>query len=423
MGGMGRSYSAHYPFGKEIGMKRIFSIILAVALVFTMCTGLVAYADQTENSITFTDVDANTTRGAAIYKMANAGILVGDGNGIFRPNDPITRGELTKIVNMIFGYTEKDTTTFTDVNDSHWYKDNVLIAQKAGYIKGYEDGTFRGDNYITREETCTILTRVADVPDLGYRPVISDEVSDWAKPYVERVVGSFFMTLEEGNKFRATENITRAEFCEAFAKFVVERPVITPDDKQEEDKKEDNKEEDKEDKKPSTGTGSGSGSGNTSKPIVINPMPEWESGNLGTDEPDDEEENNNGEVAGDGNAEQLPEDTDYADENAEIIGHLETVLEFLGNMDIGSADEDAIVSLVYDSISLVIDDASDDVLIDSDFVADRCMAEMDEVVSVYRGMSDDEKDTFKEKFTYGDGDDTIAFNTLMNLFSPLKELF
>ena len=401
-------------------MKRIICIILALTLLLSASLAVVVSADQaTENKITFTDVDANTTRGAAIYKMANAGILVGDGNGIFRPNDPITRGELTKIVNMIFGYTEKDTASFTDVNDSHWYKDNVLIAQKAGYIKGYEDGTFRGDNYITREETCTILTRVADVPDLGYHPVISDPVSDWALPYVEQVIGSFFMTLEEGNKFRATENITRAEFCEAFAKFVIEKPVVTPEDKQEEDKKEENKEEDK---KPGTGTSTGSKPGNTSKPIIINPMPEWESGNLGTDEPDDEEDNG-GEVAGDGNIGQLPEDTDYADENAETIAHLNTVLEFLGNMDIGSADEDTIVSLVYDSISLVIDDASDDVLIDSDFVAERCMAEMDEVVSVYRGMSDDEKDTFKEKFTYGDGDDTIAFNTLMNLFSPLKELF
>ena len=83
-------------------MKRIICIILALTLLLSACLAVVVSADQaTENKITFTDVDANTTRGAAIYKMANAGILVGDGNGIFRPNDPITRGELTKIVNMI----------------------------------------------------------------------------------------------------------------------------------------------------------------------------------------------------------------------------------------------------------------------------------------------------------------------------------
>ncbi len=409
MGGMGRSYSAHVQFEKEIGMKRILSYILVLALVFSMCTWLLVSADQTEteNKITFTDVDANTTRGAAIYKMANAGILLGDGDGTFRPNDPITRGELTKIVNMIFGYTEKDATTFKDVNDTHWYKEHVLIAQKAGYIKGYEDGTFRGENNITREETCTILTRVADVQDLGYHPVISDAVSDWAVPYVEKVIGSFFMTLEEGNKFRATENITRAEFCEAFAKFVVEKPVVTPDD----EKKEENKEDNKEDNKPNNNTGNNTGSNTgTSKPIIINPMPDWEKGDIGTDEPDEGEE-------------LPPEDTDYAEENAETIGHLNTVLEFLDNMDIGSADEDEIVNMVYDAICLVIDEATDDVLLDSDFVSDLCMAEMETVVGIYRGMAEDEQETFKEKFTYGDGDDTIAFNTLMTLFSPLKELF
>ena len=390
-------------------MKRIISIILTVALALAMCANLVVFAEETSaNKITFDDVDANTTRGAAIYKMANAGILLGDGDGTFRPNDPITRGELTKIVNMIFSYTEKDSATFTDVNDSHWYKENVLIAQKAGYIKGYEDGTFRGDNFISREETCTILTRVANVPDLGYHPVISDTVSDWAVPYVEQVIGSFFMTLEEGNKFRATENITRAEFCEAFAKFVVEKPVVTPDDKQEEDKKVENTEDKKdENKKPNNNTSS-----NTGTTIIINPMPDWEKGDV-VEEPDENEDL--GEIPGDG-------ETDYVAENAQTIDHLNTVLEFLADMDIGSADEDEIVGMVYDAIQLVIDESSDDVLIDSDFVADLCMAEMEAVVEIYRGMPEEEQETFKEKFTYGDGDDTIAFNTLMALFAPLKEL-
>ena len=411
MGGMGRSYSAHYPFEKEIGMKRILSFILVMVLTFTVCTSPVAFAEETatQNKITFTDVDANTTRGAAIYKMANAGIIVGDGDGTFRPNDPITRGELTKIVNMIFGYTEKDTSTFTDVNDTHWYKENVLIAQKAGYIKGYEDGTFRGENNITREETCAILTRVASVPDLGYHPVISDTVSDWAVPYVEQVIGSFFMTLEEGNTFRATQNITRAEFCEAFAKFVIEKPVEKPEDKKEEEPKQEDKKEEEE-KKPTTGT---SGSKEPSKPIIINPMPDWEKGD---DIEDPDEGEDEGEIPGD-------DIVDYVKENAETIAHLNTVLEFLANMDIGNADEDEIVGMVYDSIQLVIDESSDDELLDSDFVSDICMAEMETVVEIYRGMSEEEQETFKEKFTYGDGDDTIAFNTLMSLFAPLKELF
>ncbi len=214
--------------------SRSSAVIVAIALlIFTIfasvsATELSKGTTGAKTPIVFTDVDKTTTQGAAIYKLADAGILLGYGDGTFRPNAPITRAELSKIVNAIFGYFEKDTTGFSDVVKEDWYYDFVLIAKKAGYIVGYEDGTFRGQNMVTREQACAILCRTAGLFDLGIKTEVRDTVSEWAVSYVQAVLGNGFISLEAGNTLRATENITRAEFCTMFANFYTAPEVPTP---------------------------------------------------------------------------------------------------------------------------------------------------------------------------------------------------
>ncbi len=196
-------------------MKKLISILL----VAFMCASMLCVVAE-EPKKTFSDVDASTAIGKAIEVLATAGILSGDGDGNFRPNDGLSRAELCKIVNMIFKYTEKDTTGFSDVPAEAWYYDQVLIAKKAGYIKGYEDGTFRANNKVTREQACVILARVTGIKDNGVAVEIKDEVAAWALPSVKLVVAHELMALEEGNTFRATQNITRGEFSQTHATFV-----------------------------------------------------------------------------------------------------------------------------------------------------------------------------------------------------------
>ena len=199
-------------------MKRIISIILTICMLM----GLTGYimAEDTKTEISFTDVDKNSLTAEAIYKMANAGIIVGDGDGTFRPKDGITRAELARIINLISAYTEADEEAFADVKESDWFYKDVQIAKKQGYIVGFEDGTFRGNENVTRQQVCVILCKVAGLYDLGIPVEIADEVSEWARPYVEMAVVSSLITLEDGNKFRAKEDMTREEFCVPFSAFV-----------------------------------------------------------------------------------------------------------------------------------------------------------------------------------------------------------
>ena len=220
-------------------MKRILSIILALVLAFSLCANSVfadtvitaTNADKTssENKINFVDVDKNTATGQAIYKLVDAGIILGDGDGHFRPNDSIKRAELSKIVNMIFGYTEAATDGFADLKGNEWYYNQVLIAKKAGYIKGYDDNTFGGEKNVTREQACAILCRVAKLYELPIDIQITDHVSEWALKDVKTVIANGQMRLEEGNTFRATVDITRAEFCDAYANFVQPKVELVPE--------------------------------------------------------------------------------------------------------------------------------------------------------------------------------------------------
>lgn len=210
-------------------MKRLLSVILSLVLIVSVLAMAVGAEEvkliSAKPEIAFSDVDKDTTAGKAIYKLANAGILVGDGDGTFRPGAPIRRSELCKIVNTIFGYTEKDATGFSDVTPANWYYDHVLIAKKAGYIVGFDDGTFKGENYVTREQSCAILCRVANLVDIAPNVEIKDAVSEWAMPYVQKVLGNKLMSLEAGNTFRAQENIKRDEYSVVYANFVQEKPA------------------------------------------------------------------------------------------------------------------------------------------------------------------------------------------------------
>lgn len=108
----------------------------------------------------YTDVNAGDWFNNAISTLSNAGIVTGYNDGTFRPNQPITRGEMAKII-ANFANLSKGGKTFTDLS-GHWSKTYVELAAGNGWIAGYPDGSFRPDQKITRAETVTMINRVLE---------------------------------------------------------------------------------------------------------------------------------------------------------------------------------------------------------------------------------------------------------------------
>lgn len=199
-------------------MKKIISILTVIAMLMS-CVGIAA-ADSTA-SVTFSDVDAQTSTGAAIYKLAANGVVNGCGDGTFNPNGSLTRAELCKMVNLVFGYKDAAEENFSDVNANDWFYSYVAVAKKAGYIAGCGDGLFHGKDNLTREQVCVILARVAKLYDIPYTGTVADAVSPWAKDAVTKVLANRIMSVDANGNFRATQNITRGELAVVLSSFVL----------------------------------------------------------------------------------------------------------------------------------------------------------------------------------------------------------
>ena len=114
----------------------------------------------------FSDVAEDAWYADAVNMLASLDMIVGYEDGTFRPDAPITRAEFTAIAMRFADAVPEGENIFSDVHAGDWFYDVVVGSIQYGWIGGYEDGTFRPQNTITRAEVTAItnrmLGRVAD---------------------------------------------------------------------------------------------------------------------------------------------------------------------------------------------------------------------------------------------------------------------
>jgi 2',3'-cyclic-nucleotide 2'-phosphodiesterase (5'-nucleotidase family) len=116
--------------------------------------------------------DLSAEQNEAIAELTGAaGIIVGYEDGTFRPDDALTRAQLAAILTRLYDLTapEEGTAAFTDVGESVWYAPYAYACAEAGYFVGYEDGTFRGGGEITYDEFANVVSRIS-----GARPAFEN---------------------------------------------------------------------------------------------------------------------------------------------------------------------------------------------------------------------------------------------------------
>ena len=144
--------------------------VIALVAVFAMLVSSVAFAG------TFSDVAETDNYAKAIETLSALGIITGDDqdeDGVmdFRPEDTITRAEVTAIISRIQGINGAAAvaTEFTDVPATHWASGYVAQAAGQGIVNGYGDGTFGPEDNVTYEQMIKMLMET-----LGYRPFAND---------------------------------------------------------------------------------------------------------------------------------------------------------------------------------------------------------------------------------------------------------
>ncbi|MEK3720078.1 cadherin-like beta sandwich domain-containing protein [Paenibacillus sp. FSL H8-0034] len=123
----------------------------------------------------YPDVAEGHWAAKAIADMQSAGLMLGDNNGLFRPDDAITRGEVASIAARLLPATATGNAPTVDYSDTrnHWASEVIKQASQAGILQGYPDGTFQPDNKLNRAEAVKVLNRLFE------RPLANVKSSSW----------------------------------------------------------------------------------------------------------------------------------------------------------------------------------------------------------------------------------------------------
>ncbi len=146
-------------------LKKVIALVAVFAMIISSLS-MVAFASS------FDDVNDTDTYSAAIETLNQLGILTGDdenNDGVmsFRPNDTITRAEITAILARMKGQTgavAQTNTIFTDVPATHWASGYIASATNQGIINGYGDGTFGPDDNVQYQDVIKMV-----MENLGYK--------------------------------------------------------------------------------------------------------------------------------------------------------------------------------------------------------------------------------------------------------------
>lgn len=137
---------------------------------------------------------------------------------VFRPNNEVTRAQAAKMIMIAIGKTESKSkqSSFKDIPSGHWALGWIERANELGIITGYEeDGTFRPNDSLTRAQMSKIISRAfgLDVSAAEEKEIVFSDITRkyWASHYINTLYYNG-ISNGSGQLFKPTEKISRAHF-------------------------------------------------------------------------------------------------------------------------------------------------------------------------------------------------------------------
>lgn len=175
---------------------------------------------------------------ADVNDMSSRLVVQGVAPGEFRPDAPVTRAEFASIVVRGLGLQESEyANAFSDVGARAWYAGAIQTAVDYGLVKGHEDGFFRPNRNISRQEAAAVLHRAMSIAKLPaeWSALEADSIlsafadgaatADWAKAHVAASVKHGLMKGRDG-ALDLDADLTRAETAALVRRFLQAADLI-----------------------------------------------------------------------------------------------------------------------------------------------------------------------------------------------------
>ena len=182
---------------------------------------------EVDGSLPFGDVDPEGWYREAVEYVYHNGLMKGVSENLFAPGEKVTRGMAVTVVHRLAGSPAAEGAGFPDVPEGAWYADAVRWAQANDIVTGYEDGTFRPDQNMTRQELVAVFYRYAkkmgrDVSAVRSITVFSDcaQVQSYAEDAMGWAVSNGLIQGFPDGSIRPLDDTNRAQLATIVKRFV-----------------------------------------------------------------------------------------------------------------------------------------------------------------------------------------------------------
>lgn len=191
-------------------LKRRFLILSFVLLFITS----ISFANPS-----FSDI-SNHWAETYINYLASGNIIGGFPDGTFKPNQTLTRAEVSAMLVNQLGLNQ-ESANFPDVSSSHWANSFIGAVVSEGIMSGYPDGTFKPNNPMTRAEVSSVISSAYNMVQSSINSPFSDVgQSHWAFSSIMSLVDNYITSGYPDGTFKPNNSVTRAEFSVFIAKAI-----------------------------------------------------------------------------------------------------------------------------------------------------------------------------------------------------------
>lgn len=198
---------------------KLFKSAMATVMATSALTALAPVTTKADtNEEVFRDVKTTSDYYEYVNELFERGFVHGYSDGSFKPTGLLTRAQASKILALNLGLdiTKTSNVTFKDLPTDDWAYPYIAALKQAGIIDGYEDGTFKPNALITRNQMAKIIVKgyglePATAITLPFTDVQAD--NNWAAPYIQTLFDLGITIGQTSTIYGGNATVTRANMA------------------------------------------------------------------------------------------------------------------------------------------------------------------------------------------------------------------